>query len=108
MTAPLHTPGPWLIEQSDSFKRYLVTDAMGDGVASVGYFGPNPAADAQLITAAPDMKKALAGLLAALVSPAASDAELPALFGGTCTVSVDIIPAIIEARAAIALATGSN
>ena len=49
---------------------------------------------------------ALQRLVAALVSPAVKDSELPALFANTPDAGA-IVPALIDARAAIAKATGA-
>ena len=63
-------------------------------------------ARARLIDTAPETLRALKGLVAALVSPAVKDSELPALFANRPDAGA-IVPALIDARAAIAKATGA-
>ena len=54
----------------------------------------------------PTTLRALKRLVASLVSPAVKDSELPVLFANRPGAG-EIVPALIDARAAIAKATGA-
>jgi len=100
---PKHTPGPWSIQTSNSYRR--IGNNMGDGnvlspcnqpdghpdlyFQNGGFNGP----DARLIAAAPDLLEALQVVLR----------DHMAVHG---VGDLEMQPALFQARAAIAKATG--
>jgi hypothetical protein len=101
-TSPAHTPGPWILSESDSAaSSFGIADANGSSIASVGdgrHDGApeESAANARLIAAAPDLLDACM-TLAEVASDSVELGDWP-----------ELIKAIEQADAAIAKADGTQ
>lgn len=93
------TPGPWRVDadiaNGGPYVAGAIRSSIGEFVASVYDNGPNPAADARLIAAAPELLAALEGCLVYMEHP-----EGKAPNGWRLTTALD------AARQAIAKALG--
>jgi len=108
-----HTPGPWEIQaipqprQRRGFE-YVIRDKRNCALAEVGHIdaitdGAEGEANALLIASAPDLLAALKAITGRLLSATSMLNSL-----GCPTYYADALPILLQARAAIAKATGET